>query len=90
MGVFSKSFQGFTSWIDPAGAFIGKETGISDYFVKKPGPGAPPAMPDQTSVLQSQQTQEAKSAALQYGRAATVLTGTGAAGASTTGDKLGP
>jgi hypothetical protein len=51
-------------------------------------PGAPPVMPDQTSVLQSQQLEEAKAAALQEGRAATVLTGTGAA--SNTGDKLGP
>lgn len=53
-------------------------------------PGAPPVMPDQTSVLQAQQLQEAKSASVQYGRAATVLTGTGAAGAATTGDRLGP
>jgi hypothetical protein len=53
-------------------------------------PGAPPVMPDQTSVLQAQQLQESKSAAVQYGRAATVLTGTGAAGASSTGDRLGP
>jgi hypothetical protein len=51
-------------------------------------PGAPPVMPDQTSVLQAQQLQEAKDASVQYGRAATVLTGAGAA--STTSDKLGP
>jgi hypothetical protein len=51
-------------------------------------PGAPPVMPDQTSVLQAQNLQEAKDASLQFGRAATVLTGTGAS--STTGDRLGP
>lgn len=60
-------------------------------LTKKPrGPATPPPMPDQTSVLQSQQLQESKDAALQYGRAATVLTGTGTAGASSTGDRLGP
>lgn len=51
-------------------------------------PGAPPVMPDQSSVLQAQNLQEAKDASLQFGRAATVLTGTGAS--SNTGDKLGP
>jgi hypothetical protein len=53
-------------------------------------PSPPPVMPDQNSVLQAQQLQEAKDASVQYGRAATVLTGTGATGASTTGDRLGP
>jgi hypothetical protein len=89
MGVFSKSFQGFTSYIDPLGAFLGRESGVSDYLVKK-NAAAPPAMPDQNSVLQASQLQESKDAALQYGRAATVLTGTGATGQATTGDKLGP
>ena len=36
---------------------------------------------------QAQQLQTAKDASLQYGRAATILTGTGAA---SSGDKLGP
>jgi len=51
-------------------------------------PGAPPVMPDQASTLQASQLQESKDAALRYGRASTVLTGTGAS--STTSDKLGP
>jgi hypothetical protein len=88
MGIFSNHFKQFTSWIDPAAAFVGKETGIANFLVKKEQLG-PPAMPDQTSVLQAQQLQQGKDAALQYGRAATVLTGTGTAGA-TAGDKLGP
>jgi len=61
----------------------------SSIGIKSPlQPGAPPVMPDQSSILQSSQLQAAKDASLQYGRAATVLTGTGAS--STTGDKLGP
>jgi hypothetical protein len=51
-------------------------------------PGAPPVMPDQTMLTQAQTLQESKDAALRYGRAATVLTGQGAA--SNTGDRLGP
>lgn len=51
-------------------------------------PGAPPVMPDQTTTMQASQLQEAKDASVRYGRAATVLTGTGAS--SATGDKLGP
>lgn len=87
MGMFSKSFQRFTSWIDPATAFIGRETGISDYFVKQtPYSKLPPPMPDQASITQAQTLQEAKDAALRYGRASTVLSDTGAGG----GDKLGP
>jgi hypothetical protein len=51
-------------------------------------PGAPPVMPDLTSQTQAATLQESKDAAVRYGRASTVLTGTGASG--TTGDKLGP
>ena len=51
-------------------------------------PGPPPVMPDQSSIQQAQNLQEAKDAALQQGRASTVLTGTGAS--SNTGDRLGP
>lgn len=87
MGIFSNHFKQFTSWIDPAGAAVGRETGIADYFVKKPGPGAPPPMPDQTTTMQASQLQEAKDASVRYGRAATVLTGTGAQSAA--GDTLG-
>lgn len=50
--------------------------------------GPPPVMPDQTTTMQAAQLQEAKDASLRYGRAATVLTGTGANTAA--GDKLGP
>lgn len=51
-------------------------------------PGLPPVMPDQAALTQAQTLQESKDAALRYGRASTVLTGTGPSG--TTGDKLGP
>lgn len=51
-------------------------------------PSPPPVMPDQTTLNQAQTLQEAKDAALRYGRASTVLTNTGAG--NTTGDKLGP
>lgn len=53
-----------------------------------PSPGLPPVMPDQASITQAQTLQESKDAALRYGRAATVLTGTGPG--TPTGDKLGP
>lgn len=52
-------------------------------------PGAPPVMPDQSAIQQSQMLQESKDAAVRYGRAATVLTGTGS-GAVGSSDKLGP
>ena len=52
------------------------------------GLGTPPVMPDQATLTQAETLQESKEAAMRYGRAATVLTGTGAS--STTGDKLGP
>lgn len=51
-------------------------------------PTPPPVMPDQASITQAQTLQEAKDASMRYGRAATVLTNTGAG--NTTGDKLGP
>ena len=94
MGLFSKHFQQATDYFDFASAAIVRNdpllSNIPKYLIRKPGPPGPPTMPDQTSVLQSQQLQESKDAALQYGRAATVLTGTGTAGAGTTDDKLGP
>jgi hypothetical protein len=53
-------------------------------------PGTPvtptaPAMPDQSQVLQAQQLQAQRTAALQQGRASTILTTN-----ADTGDKLGP
>jgi hypothetical protein len=51
-------------------------------------PAPPPVMPDLTAQTQAATLQESKDAAVRYGRASTVLTGTGAS--STTGDKLGP
>lgn len=54
----------------------------------KPSPPhaqAPPPMPDQSQVLQAQQLKAARSAALQQGRASTILTSN-----ADTGDKLGP
>lgn len=78
------------SWLISA-LVAGGAAAASGALTKKPAsPGLPPVMPDQTSVLQAQQLQTAKEASLQYGRAATVLTGTGAAGAGPTGDRLGP
>ena len=50
-------------------------------------PGAPPVMPDQSTLTREQTLQESKDAALRYGRAATVLTNPGGA---PTGDRLGP
>ena len=89
MGLFSKHFKQFTSWIDPAGAFVGRETGISDYLTKPEGAPGPPSMPDQASLLQAQTLQASKSAALQYGRAATIL-GNPGGNQGGTSDKLGP
>lgn len=88
MGVFSEHFQQFTKRFDRAGDWIGRQTGIVGYLEKKPAPAPPPAMPDQTQLLQSQQLQESKDAALRYGRAATVLTSTSAGGDA--GATLGP
>ena len=50
-----------------------------------PVAGAPPPMPDQTQVLQAQQLNAARNAALQQGRASTILTSN-----ADTSDKLGP
>lgn len=59
MGVFSKAFKGFTSWIDPAGAFVGRETGIADYLAKRPTPPSPLAPPTQdTAANANLQTQQ--------------------------------
>lgn len=57
MGIFSKQFQRNTSWIDPAGASIGKETGLSDLFVKKGGPPAPPGPPNPNDAANAAQSQ---------------------------------
>lgn len=51
-------------------------------------PGNPPVMPDQATLTQAATLQESKDAALRYGRASTVLTGTGAS--SGTSERLGP
>ena len=88
MGVFGHGFQQFTERFDRAGDWIGRQTGIVGYLEKKPPPGPPPAMPDSTSVLQSQQLQESKDAAVRYGRAATVLTSASAGGGAS--ETLGP
>lgn len=50
-----------------------------------PAPPAPKTMPDQNQILQAGQVAAAQSAALQRGRASTILTNN-----SDTGDKLGP
>lgn len=52
---------------------------------KTPVAPTPPPMPDQSTVLQSQQLQNAKMTSLQQGRASTILTNN-----ADTGDKLGP
>lgn len=82
--------MGATSWAGYALLAASAAGAVAQATSKPRSPGPPPVMPDQTSVLQAQQLQEAKAASLQYGRAATVLTGTGAAGAASTGDRLGP
>lgn len=71
---------GLKSALSGPGAFKNLEPG-------KPSIPAPPLMPDQNSILQSQQLEEAKAAALRTGRASTVLS-QGPSG--NTGDKLGP
>lgn len=52
---------------------------------KTPMAPTPPPMPDQNSILQAQKLQSARNAALQQGRASTILTSN-----ADTGDKLGP
>jgi hypothetical protein len=79
---------GWGAWAALAASAAGAVVQATTKGPRSPGP--PPVMPDQTSVLQSQQLREAKSASLQYGRAATILTGAGTAGAASTGDRLGP
>jgi hypothetical protein len=56
MGIFSNHFKQFTSWIDPAGAFFGRETGIADVLVKK-SPPAPPGVPNWNQAAQDAQAQ---------------------------------
>ena len=57
-----------------------------------PAPGAPkqPLMPDQQQILQASQVTAAQQASMRYGRAATVLTGTGPGAQGATGELLGP
>jgi hypothetical protein len=50
-----------------------------------PAAPTPPPMPDQATLLQAGQLQAARNAALQQGRASTILTSN-----ADTGDKLGP
>jgi hypothetical protein len=56
MGIFSNHFKQATSWIDPAGAFLGRETGIADMMVKK-APPQPPGVPNQNDALNAAQSQ---------------------------------
>lgn len=58
MGVFSKHFAQATSWIDPAGAFVGRETGISKYLTKKEGPPGPPQAPNVSTAANLAQQQD--------------------------------
>ena len=46
MGLFSKHFAQFTSWVDPAAAAVGRSSGIANYLVKKEGPPGPPQAPN--------------------------------------------
>lgn len=57
MGLFSKQFKGFTSWIDPAAAAVGRETGAADWFVKKDAPPAPPGPPNPNDAANAAQAQ---------------------------------
>ena len=67
---------------------LGEMTGKGPLGSLKPKVPAPPQvqeMPNQNELLQAQQLQASKEAAMRYGRAATVLSTN-----SNTGDKLGP
>ena len=57
MGLFSNHFKQATSWIDPAGAFVGRETGLADWMVKKGGPPAPPGPPNPNDAANAAQAQ---------------------------------
>lgn len=72
---------------------LGEMTGKGPLGSLKPRmPAAPkqPLMPNQQQILQAQQLTAAQDAATRYGRAATVLTGTGPAAQGSTGELLGP
>jgi hypothetical protein len=56
MGIFSNHFKQATSWFDPAGAAFGRETGIADWFVKKPPP-TPPQVPNPNDASNAAQSQ---------------------------------
>jgi hypothetical protein len=58
MSLFSNSFAKATSWIDPAGAAIGRNTGIQGYLTKKPGPPAPPQAPNVSTAANLTQQQD--------------------------------
>ena len=58
MSLFSKHFAQATSWIDPAGAFVGRETGIKDYLVKKENPPGPPQAPNISTAANLSQQQD--------------------------------
>jgi hypothetical protein len=55
MGIFSNHFKQATSWIDPAGAFLGRETGLANYFVKKNAP-PPPGVPNPNDAANAAQS----------------------------------
>jgi len=58
MALFSKHFAQATSWIDPAGAFVGRETGITGALVKKEGPPGPPQAPNVSTAANLSQQQD--------------------------------
>lgn len=58
MGIFSKHFAQFTSWVDPAGAAIGRATGITGALVRKENPPGPPQAPNVSTAANLAQQQD--------------------------------
>lgn len=58
MGIFSKHFAQFTSWVDPAGAFVGRESGIAGALIKKENPPGPPQAPNVSTAANLAQQQD--------------------------------
>jgi hypothetical protein len=64
---------------------LGKNPWTGKSTTASPLAPTPPVMPDQNTILQQQQLEEAKASALRQGRASTILTSN-----ASTGDRLGP
>jgi hypothetical protein len=58
MGIFSKHFAQFTSWIDPAAAAVGRSTGVTNALVRKENPPGPPQAPNVSTAANLTQQQD--------------------------------